>query len=100
MDDVSYYLHVMSFETDLRLTSRLALDLTYVHVQKTFTTGIPGDAHLGRQDCTNQGRAEFRYQLITDTVATFAYQRTQRSSTNALRDFHDNIVSMGAEYHF
>ena len=100
MDDVSYYLHVMSFETDLRLTSRLALDLTYVHVQKTFTTGIPGDAHLGRQDCTNQGRAEFRYQLITDTVATFAYQRTQRSSTNALRDFHDNIVSIGAEYHF
>jgi hypothetical protein len=100
MDDVSYYLHFLSFDTELRLTAKLALTLTYVHVRKTFTSGIPGDTHLGREDLTHQGRAEFRYQLTADAAATLAYQRTQRSSSNAFREFHDNIVSIGGEYRF
>ena len=100
MDDVSYYLHFVSFETELRLTSKLALNLAYVHVQKNFTSGVPGDTHLGREDLTHQGRAELRYRLSESAAAMLAYQRTQRSSNNALRDFHDNIVSIGAEYRF
>jgi hypothetical protein len=100
MDDVSYYLHFVSFETELRLASRLALTLTYVHVRKTFTSGIPGDTHLGREDLTNQGRAEFRYQITADAAATLSYQRTQRSSSNALREFQDSIVTIGGEYRF
>ena len=100
MDDVSYYLHFVSFETELRLTAHLALTLTYAHVQKTFTSGIPGDTHLGREDLTNQGRAEFRYQITADAAAMLAYQRTQRSSSNAFREFQDNIVSIGGEYRF
>ena len=100
MDDVSYSLHFVSFDTELRLTPTLALDLIYVHVQKTFTSGIPGDTHLGREDLTHQGRAELRYRLSDSAAAMLAYQRTQRSSTNALRDFHDNIVSIGGEYRF
>lgn len=100
MDDVSYYLHFLSFDTELRLTSNLALTLTYVHVRKTFTSDIVGDTHLGRQDFTNQGRAELRYQFAADAAATLWYQRTQRTSTNALREFNDNIISIGGEYRF
>jgi hypothetical protein len=100
MDDVSYYLHFLSFDSELRFTSRLALTLTYVYVRKTFTSDLVGDTHMGREDVTHQGRAEFRYQFTTAAAATLAYQRTQRSSTNSLRDFNDNIVSIGGEYRF
>jgi hypothetical protein len=100
MDDVSYYLHFLSFDTEIRLTSKLALTLTYVYVHKTFTSDIVGDTHLGRQDYTNQGRAELRYQVAANAAVTLWYQRTQRSSSNVLRDFNDNIFSIGGEYCF
>jgi hypothetical protein len=60
MDDVSYFLHFVSFEMELRLTSKLVLNLMYIHIQKTFTSGFPGDTHVGREDLTHQGRAELR----------------------------------------
>jgi hypothetical protein len=100
MDDVSYYLHFVSFGTELRLTSDLALSLMYVHLRKTFTSDIVGDTHLGRVDFTHQGRAELRYQLSANAAATLGFQRTQRTSTNALREFHDNIFSIAGEYRF
>ncbi len=100
MDDVSYYLHFLSFDSELQFTSRLTLTLTYVHARKSFTSDIIGDTHVGRQDVTHQGRAELRYQFSESTAALVAFQRTQRSSTNALREFNDNIVSVGGEYRF
>jgi hypothetical protein len=100
MDDVSYYLHFVSFETEMRLARKASLSLMYAFVQKTFTSDIVGDTHLGRQDLTHQGSAALRYQLTSAAAATLAFRRTQRSSTNALRAFHDNIVSIEAEYRF
>ena len=100
MDDVSYYLHLLSFNTELRLMPKLSLSLLYAYVQKNFTSGITGDTHQGRQDETHQGRAELRYQFAEKVAATLGYQRTQRSSTQASRDFHDNIFSIGGEYRF
>jgi hypothetical protein len=100
MDDVSYYLHFLSFGTELRLTSKLALNLAYLHARKAFTSDIIGDTHVGRQDFTNQGLAELRYQFGANADAKLGYQRTQRTSTNTLREFHDNIFSIGGEYRF
>ena len=100
LDDVSYYLHFLSFTTDVQLMPKLALSLLYVYVQKIFTTDVTGDTHQGRQDVTHQGRAELRYQFVQNLSGTLGYQRTQRSSNQALRDFHDNIFSIAGEYRF
>ncbi|HSF66703.1 MAG TPA: hypothetical protein VLA67_04650 [Nitrospiraceae bacterium] len=100
MDDVSYYLHFLSFDTELRLMPKLSLSLRYVYVQKNFTSGIMGDTHQGRQDDTHQGRAELRYDFAANAAATLGYQRTQRTSTQATRGFFDNIFSLGGEYRF
>lgn len=99
-DDVSYYLHMLSLETIVRLSARLDLDLAYVHLRKTFTSGLVGDTHLGRFDETHQGSAELRYYITPAATALVSFQRSQRSSTNALRDFNDSIVSLGAQYQF
>lgn len=99
-DDVSYYLHFLSFDTTLYLMQKLSLSLLYVYVQKIFTSDITGDTHQGRQDITHQGRTELRYEFARNVAATLGYQRTQRSSSQALRDFHDNIISLGGEYRF
>ncbi len=100
MDDVSYYLQLVSFGTELRLTSNLALNLIYLHVRKTFTSNLVGDTHLDRQDFTHQGLAALRYQFTTRAAATLSFQHTRRTSTNVLRDFNDTIVSLGADYRF
>jgi hypothetical protein len=100
MDDVSYYLHLLSVTTDLRLLPKLSLSLSYVYVQKDFTSGITGDTHQGREDETHQGRAELRYDFAENAAATLGYQRTQRTSTQAARGFFDNIFSIGGEYRF
>ena len=100
MDDVSYYIHIVSFGTEVRVTSKLALNLVYLHVRKTFTSGLAGDTHQGRQDFTHQGVAALRYQLTAKAAALFSVQHTQRTSTNALRDFNDTIISLGGDYHF
>jgi hypothetical protein len=99
-DDVSYYLHMVSLETLVRLTSRFDLDLSYVHLRKTFTSGLEGDTHLGRFDQTHQGTAELRYHLTPAATALLSIQHGRRSSTNELRDFTDSIVSVGGQYRF
>ncbi len=100
MDDVSYYLHMLSVGTEWHLHPRVDLDLTYIYRRKTFTSGIAGDAHLDRFDSTHQGIAEFRYRLSPAATMTLAYQYGKRTSTNVLRDFNDSIVSLGGEYRF
>jgi hypothetical protein len=99
-DDVSYFLHLISCGADLSLARNLTLELSYIYVRKTFTSNLVGDTHYDRRDQTHQGLAELRYQFTPKLIGTLGFQRTQRSSTNALRDFNDSIVSMGAEYHF
>ncbi len=99
-DDVSYFLHLIACGADLRLTPNLMLELSYIYIRKTFTSNLVGDTHQGRLDQTHQGRAELRYQFTPKLIGTLGFQRTQRSSTNALRDFNDLIVSLGGEYHF
>ncbi|MGZ8422851.1 MAG: hypothetical protein ACXW34_08200 [Nitrospira sp.] len=100
MDDVSYYLHMLSVGTELHLHSRFDLELTYIHRRKTFTSGLAGDTHLNRFDSTHQGIAELRYRVSSAATMTVAYQYGKRTSTTVLRDFNDSIVSIGAEYRF
>lgn len=99
-DDVSYYLHVVSFGTDFLLGPRLGLKLVYLHLRKAFTTDLIGDTHLDRRDFTHQGLAELRYEVTPAAAATLGFQHTQRSSTNVLRNFNDTIVSVGGQYQF
>lgn len=99
-DDVSYDLHMLSLETTIHVSSHLELDLAYVHLRKTFTSGLPGDTHLGRFDQTHQGMAELRYHITPAAMALLSFQRGQRTSTNVLRDFNDSILSLGAQYRF
>ena len=100
MDDVSYYLHMLSAGTEFRLSSQLDLDLTYIHQRKTFTSGIAGDTHVDRLDTTHQGIAELRWQMSAAAMATLSFQYDKRTSTNVLRDFNDSIVSVGGQYRF
>jgi len=55
---------------------------------------------MGRLDQTNQGLAELSYLLTPASQVTLRFQRTQRTSTNALRDFNDSIISIGGDYRF
>lgn len=100
MDDVSYYLNLVSFGTELRLTPGLTLNLVYLHLRKTFTSDLAGDTHDNRQDSTHQGLATLRYQLTAVSAAFMSFQHTQRTSSNALREFNDTIVSIGGDYRF
>ena len=100
MDDVSYYLHMLSAGTEFRLSSQLDLDLIYIHRRKTFTSGIAGDTHVDRFDATHQGIAELRYHLSGAAMASLAFQYGKRTSTNELRDFNDSIISIGGQYRF
>lgn len=100
MDDVSYYLHMLSAGMEFRLSSRLDLDLIYIHQRKTFTSGIAGDTHVDRFDSTHQGIAELRYHLSVAALATLSFQYGKRTSTNELRDFNDSILSIGGQYRF
>ncbi len=99
-DDVSYYLNVVSFGTEFRFSPSVSLNLVYTYLRKNFTSGIPGDTHMGRLDQTNQGLAELSYLLTPASQVTLRFQRTQRTSTNALRDFNDSIISIGGDYRF
>jgi hypothetical protein len=99
-DDVSYRLHFISLETEVRLSPLFSLTLMYHSVRKNFTSDLTGDTHLGRQDETNQGIAELLYHLSDAAGLTLGLQHTQRTSTNALRGFNDTIVSVGGQYRF
>ena len=99
-DDVSYYLDLVSVGTEFRLTARMELNLVYLYLRKTFTSGLAGDSHVDRRDSTHQGLAEVRYHVTPVAMITLGFQHTQRASTNALRDFNDTIVSIGGQYRF
>ena len=99
-DDVSYYLHMVSAGTEFRLHKQWGLGLTYIHLRKTFTSGIAGDAHVDRFDATHQGIAELQYYVSAAATVMLSFQYSKRTSTNALRDFQDSILSIGGQYRF
>jgi opacity protein-like surface antigen len=99
-DDVSYRLYAVSAGTDLTLIERLSLHLAYIYRRKDFTSELLGDTHLNRQDDSHQGMAEFRYRLSETASLSASFQRTQRASTVATRDFNDTIYSLGGSYRF
>jgi len=99
-DDVSYRLHHVSGGAELSFKKHWSLALTYTFQRKNFTSDLAGDTHLGRQDNLHQGLIELGYRPKDNLFLTMSYQRTQRSSSNALRDFNDTIYSIGGEYRF
>ena len=76
------------------------LELGYIYTRKDFTSELTGDTHVGRKDRTHQGRAELQYQFTASFTGSLGFLYTQRSSTNALRDFNDSIVSIEGQYQF
>lgn len=99
-DDLSYRLHHVSTGTELSFDRRWSLALMYTFQRKNFTSELAGDTHLGRQDTLHQGLMELGYRPKDDLLFTISYQRTQRASSNVLRDFNDTIYSIGGEYRF
>ncbi|MCI0624191.1 MAG: hypothetical protein L0387_21525 [Acidobacteria bacterium] len=99
-DDVSYHLHHISLGTELRFSPPLSVALIYTYQRKDFTSDFVGDTHFGRLDQTHQGLAELAYRLPSACALSLGFQRTQRSSTFALRGFHDTIVYVGIRYAF
>ena len=99
-DDVSYYLHMVSVGTEIRLNRQWDLGFTYIHRRQTFTSGLAGDTHVDRFDATHQGIAELRYQMSAAATVMLSFQYSKRTSTNALRDFQDSILSIGGQYRF
>lgn len=99
-DDVSYRQHFVSFGTLFQLTTPLSLELIYVYRKKQFTSDIVGDPLRGDVDNLHQGTAEFHYDLSSAARITLGFQRTQRSSSMAARDFFNTNTSLGLQYRF
>jgi hypothetical protein len=99
-DDISYRQHFVVAGGDLLLAPKLSLNLQYAFRRKDFTTDLAGDTHLGRRDTTHQGTAELRYAFSDTTGILLGYQRTQRTSNVATKDFNDTNVSLGIRHRF
>jgi len=99
-DDVSYRQHFVSFGTLVQIARPLSLELIYVYRNKQFTTTFAGDPLRGDVDNLHQGTAEFRYDLSPAARVTLGFQRTQRSSNVAGREFFNTNTSLGFAYRF
>lgn len=99
-DDTSYRQHFVSLGTLFQLTGPLSLELVYVYRIKQFTSEIEGDQLRGDRDKLHQGTAEVHYDLSAAARITLGFQRTQRSSTMASRDFFNTNTSLGLQYRF
>ncbi len=99
-DDVSYRQHFVSFGTLFQLTTPVSLQLIYVYRHKQFTTDMPGNPLLGNTDQLHQGTAELHYDVSPAARITLGFQRTQRSSSVAFRDFFNTNTSVGFRYIF
>ncbi len=99
-DDVSYRQHFASLGATAWMSPSLSLTAGYGYRQKLFTSEIVGDSHRGVVDTTHQGSAELRYEVNQAAAITLEFQRTQRSSTAATRDFLNTNTSLGVQYRF
>ena len=99
-DDVSYRQHFVSFGTLFQLWGPLSLELLYAYRNKIFTTTIAGDPLQGDLDQLHQGTAELHYDFSLAMRLTLGFQRTQRTSNLASRDFFNTNGSIGVQYRF
>lgn len=99
-DDVSYRQHFASVGTTVWMSQALSVTVSYAYRQKNFTSEIVGDSNRGVVDTTHQGSAEFRYELNPAAAVTLGFQRSQRSSNAASRDFSNTNTSLGLQYRF
>lgn len=99
-DDVSYRQQFVSFGALIQLLAPLSLELIYVFRDKQFTSDIVGDPLRGNVDDLHQGTAELHYDLSAAARVTVGFQRTQRASSVASRDFFNTNASIGLAYRF
>ena len=100
MDDVSYYLHMLSVSTELHLHSRFNLELTLYsspeNIYERYRRGHSSES-LRLYAPGNSGGS---VSSVACGNHNLAYQYGKRTSTTVLRDFSDSIVSIGVEYRF
>ena len=99
-DDVSYRQHFVSLGTLFQLTQPLSLELSYAYRMKQFTSSVIGDPFRGTEDSLHQGTAEVHYDLSAAARLTLGFQRTQRSSSLASRDFFNTNTSLALRCRF
>jgi hypothetical protein len=99
-DDVSYRQNFASLGVTVEVMPRLACTASYAYRRKQFTSELAGDSNNGVVDTTHQGTIELLYRLTPAAAVTVGYQRTQRSSNAATRDFFNNNASLGVQYQF
>lgn len=99
-DDVSYRQHFLTFGSTFLLGRDFSLDLGYAYRRKEFTSDLAGDSNRGVVDTTHVGSAELHYRLSSTAAITVGFQRAQRSSNTASRDFFNTNTSIGLQYRF
>lgn len=99
-DDVSYRQHFASVGVTIQVMPRLACTVGYAYRRKEFTSELVGDSNRGVVDTTHQGGIDLLYQLTPAAALTVGFQRTQRSSSAATRDFYNTNTSLGVQYRF
>ena len=99
-DDVSYRQHFASLGATAQVSRSLSVTLGYAYRRKVFTSEIVGDSNRGVIDTTHQGSAELRYEVNQATLMTLGFQRSQRSSNAATRDFFNTNSSLSLQYRF
>ncbi|MDO8357464.1 MAG: hypothetical protein Q7U76_13840 [Nitrospirota bacterium] len=99
-DDVSYRQHFASVGATAQVSRFLSVTLGYAYRRKVFTSEIVGDSNRGVIDATHQGSAELTYEVNQATAMTLGFQRSQRSSNAATRDFFNTNTSLSLQYRF
>lgn len=99
-DDVSYRQQFVAFEALIQLLAPLSLELIYAFREKQFTSDIAGDPLRGNVDDLHQGTVELHYDVSSSATVTAGFQRTQRASSIASRDFFNTNASLGLQYRF
>jgi hypothetical protein len=99
-DDVSYQQHFLTVGSTFLLGRGFFLDLGYAYRRKDFTSDLAGDSNRGVVDTTHAGSAELRYRMSSAASVIVGFQRAQRSSNAASRDFFNTNTSVGMQYRF
>ena len=99
-DDVSYRQHFATAGMTGHLNAAWSVSAGYGYRRKEFTSEIVGDSSRGVIDTTHIGSADVRYSLTKAASVSLGFQRSQRSSNTASRDFFNTNVSVGVQYRF
>ncbi len=99
-DDVSYRQHFGSVGATVWASPALSVTVSYGYRRKELTGEIVGDSNRGVVDTTHLGSVDLRYDLTRAASITLGFQRSQRSSNTASRDFFNTNTSFGVQYRF